>query len=123
MYADGFGLFVLSASLTSVSLSKKQVFDRLRHPDWGASFYLAAGAIAAVAAQVCAAGIVAVAAAAANQQNQNDDPPNTAAAEAITVTHNRYLRNSISEHWAHSMVFRRRKKVSADFGHISPCAA
>ena len=75
-------------------------------------FYLAAGAIAAVAAQVCAAGIVAVAAAAAAEQNdQNDDPPNAIAAEAIAVTHNRYLRNPFSEHWAHSMVFHSNKKV------------
>ena len=59
-------------------------------------FHLAAGAIAAVAAQVCTAGIVAVAAAAAAEQNdQDDDPPNAIAAEAIAVTHNRYLRNSI----------------------------
>ena len=58
-------------------------------------FHLAAGAIAAVAAQVCAAGAVVVAAAAAAEQNnQDDDPPNTIAAEAIAVTHNRYLRNS-----------------------------
>ena len=71
-----------------------------------------------------AAGIFAVAAAAAVEQNdQNDNPPNTAATEAIAVTHNRYLRNSISEHWAHSMVFRRRKKVSADCSHIFPFAA
>ena len=51
-------------------------------------FHLAAGAIAAVAAQICAASAVVVAAAAAAEQNyQNDDPPNT-----ITVTHNPYLR-------------------------------
>ena len=29
LYADGFGLFVLSAPLTSVSLSKNKFFDRL----------------------------------------------------------------------------------------------
>ena len=57
-------------------------------------FCLAAGAIAAVAAQVSATGVVAVAAATAEQDSQDDDPPNTIAAEAITVTHNRYLRNS-----------------------------
>ena len=94
-----------------------------RHPRWGALFYLAAGALAAVAAQACATTIVVAAAAAAEQNDQNDDPPNTAATEAIAVTHNRYLRNSISEHWAHSMVFRRRKKVSADCSHIFPFAA
>ena len=32
MYADGFGLFVLSASLTSASLSKNKFFDRLNTP-------------------------------------------------------------------------------------------
>ena len=53
-------------------------------------FQLAAGALAAVAADA----VVAVAAA-AEQDSQNDDPPNTIAAEAIAVTHNRYLRNSM----------------------------
>lgn len=84
--------------------------------------YLAAGALAAVTAQVCAAAVVVVAAA-AEQNDQNDNPPNTATAEAIAVTHNHYLRNSISEHWAHSMVFRRRKKVSANCSHIFPFPA
>ena len=74
-------------------------------------FYLAASTIAAVAAGAYAAAIVVAAAAAAEQNDQNDNPPNTAATEAITVTHNHYLRNSYSEHWAHSMVFRRSKKV------------
>ena len=32
MYADGFELFVFGASLTSASLSKKQLFDRLDTP-------------------------------------------------------------------------------------------
>ena len=86
-------------------------------------YWLAAGALAAVAAQICAVGAVVAAAAAAEQNDQNDNPPNIAATEAIAVTHNRYLRNSFSEHWAHSMVFRRHKKVSEDFGHIFPFAA
>ena len=45
-------------------------------------FYLAAGAIAAVTAQICAAGIVVIAAS-AEQHDQNDNPPNTATGEAI----------------------------------------
>ena len=73
--------------------------------------YLAAGALAGVAADVATADVAV--AAAAEQNCQNDDPPNTAATEAIAVTHNRYLRNFRFEHWAHSMVFRRRKKVQA----------
>ena len=73
---------------------------RKRHPDWGAFCYLAAGVIAAVAAQVSAAGVIAVAAAAAAEQNdQNDDPPNTVAAETVAVTHNRYLQNQDLSTW------------------------
>ena len=88
-------------------------FDRQKAPRLGCLVcYLAAGTLAAVAAGVSAAQAVAIAAA-AEQNCQDDDPPNTATTEAITVTHNRYLRNSRSEHWAHSMVFRRCKKVQA----------
>ena len=58
------------------------------------SSYLAAGALAGVAAQA-----VAIAVAAAAEQNcQDDDPPNIDTAEAIAVTHNISLRNWISEH-------------------------
>ena len=77
---------------------KHESQNKKRHPGWGALFYLAAGAIAAVAAVVAAAtavqAIVVAAAAAAEQHDQNDNPPNTATTEAVTVTHNRYLRNS-----------------------------
>ena len=51
-------------------------------------FPLAAGTLAGGAAQT----VVAVAAA-AQQDCQDDDPPNVDAAEAVAVTHNRYLRN------------------------------
>ena len=57
-------------------------------------FHLAAGALAAVATQICAVGVVA-AAAAAEQNDQDDNPPNVAAG-TVAVTHNRYLRNIIS---------------------------
>ena len=38
MYADAFGLLVLTASLTSVSLSKNKFFDRLKRTRLGALF-------------------------------------------------------------------------------------
>ena len=114
LYADECALFVLTAPLNSDSLSKS-FFNRQKAPRLGCLVCsLAAGALAAVAAGVSAAQAVAVAAA-AEQNCQNDDPPDAAATEAITVTHNRYLRNSRSEHWAHSMVFRRLKKVQTAY--------
>ena len=39
MYADAFGLLGLTASLTSVSLSKNKFFDRLRQTLTGSVFY------------------------------------------------------------------------------------
>ena len=59
-----------------------------RHPEWGALCFLAAGALADIAASVLTV------AAAAEQNCQDDNPPDVAATEAVTVTHNNSLRNS-----------------------------
>ena len=60
------------------------------------------------------AGRIAVAAAGAQQHDQNDDPPAVAATHTVTikVAHREYLQAEFSERFtAHSMLFRRAKKV------------
>lgn len=58
------------------------------HPIWDALFHLAAGTLAAAAAQTVAV------ATAAQQNGQNDDPPDVESAIAVSVTHSHYLRGN-----------------------------
>ena len=83
-------------------------------PHWGAHVFLAAVVIAAAAAVVAVIGATAIAAA-EEQQNQDDDPPAT----VITIrhTHNHYLQDFLERFAAHSMVFRRQKKVQRLVGN------
>ncbi len=96
---------------------------KIRHPDWGAFFYLAAAATIVIATAAVVVGstataaivagcqaIATVVAAAAEQQDQNDDPPAAIPTETI-VTHNEYLRIDLSSFAAHSKIFRNRKSV------------
>ena len=78
-------------------------------PHWGAHVFLAAVVIAAAAAVVVAVIGATTIAAAEEQQNKDDDPPAT----VITIrhTHNHYLQDFLERFAAHSMVFRRQKKV------------
>ena len=78
--------------------------------------YLAADVVAAAAVAAAIAQRIILVVAAAEQQDQDDDPPNVTT--GITVAHahkNTSEQNFFERFTAHSMLFRRRKKVRPVF--------
>ena len=71
--------------------------DRVRDENINGDSPLAAGVAAVVFAATVPVVVIAAAATAGDQQNQDDDPPAVIAAKPIVTTHNRYLRNLLSD--------------------------